>query len=842
MSLYFTHPVWLWLVAPMLIVLALAWSRNLTQMSPARTRCVFALRCCVLLALLGALAGLALAVKSDRRETLFLIDASDSIDPSATQLLEDYLARAHKADPTALMRTIYFAQAPSLLDADALDDALKSQTDLQTALTLAYASLDPTRRSQIVLLSDGVQTQGDFRQALYPDAPCVSTVPLPRNARAEVQLVKLNAPNYVRQGEPYQVEAIVLSSVATDGSISLFQQGLLVEKRQVELQQGENRFLFQARAEENQRNLELLATLDADDDYSLDNNAKSAYVIARGKPQILALSKVPERLRNLTAALRAQDVTLQTRPASAAPSSSMELQQFDAVILADVASTDLTEEQTAALRLYVKEFGGGLLVTGGENAFGGVGYARTPLDDVLPVKANFEKDKEKPSLAIALVLDRSGSMDGDKLELTKDAAKGVVELLAPQDYIDVIAFDDAPREIVPIQNATSATAVSQMIGALVADGSTNIYPALSKATDDLMRVNAKFKHIILLTDGQSVPGDYDSVVRRAAGDNITISSVGIGSDCDRFLLEKLASDGKGRYYQCDDPRYVPQIFARETKLADKSNLEETPFLVMEDASAYKILGNIDLELAPPLLGHVVVETKPTAERVLSTETDQPLMVLWRFGLGYAAVFTSDVDGRWSKEWLDWQDFAPFWAQTLRFLQKQSDDANSQCDVRRENHDAVVTIDAHDPYGDALNGAQLQASFVDKREYAQRVDARQLAPGVYRARAQINLEEPYALQVANCSADGSDPEALALERIFSLQRASESDVRPVDEDALKAIAQTTGGRFNPQPEELPQIAQGTLTAPTRSISLRLALLLIALIAYALDVYARRGLRL
>ena len=88
---------------------------------------------------------------------------------------------------------------------------------------------------------------------------------------------------------------------------------------------------------------------------------------------------------------------------------------------------------------------------------------------------------------------------------------------------------------------------------------------------------AKLKHVIILTDGISSPGDFEGIAQAMAADRITVSTVALGGDADQELLEEIARIGNGRYYVADDPAQVPQIFAKETVTASKSAINEQPF-------------------------------------------------------------------------------------------------------------------------------------------------------------------------------------------------------------------------------------------------------------------------
>ncbi len=84
-------------------------------------------------------------------------------------------------------------------------------------------------------------------------------------------------------------------------------------------------------------------------------------------------------------------------------------------MLSNVAATAMSQQQMEIIRTYVQELGGGLVMLGGDQSFSLGGYYKTTLDEILPVRSDFEKDKEKPSLAMVIAFDKSGSMGGQKL-------------------------------------------------------------------------------------------------------------------------------------------------------------------------------------------------------------------------------------------------------------------------------------------------------------------------------------------------------------------------------------------------------------------------------------------
>src|SRR5262249_6038273 len=159
-----------------------------------------------------------------------------------------------------------------------------------------------------------------------------------------------------------------------------------------------------------------------------ENNHARGLVCCTGKPRVLMIESEPTQGKNLADALEGEGIQVETRAVRSFPESLYDLQQFELLILSNVSATDLKRRQQQLLRTYVKDLGGGLLLLGGHQAFGLGGYSKSELNDLLPVYCDFEHKKEKPSLAIILVIDRSGSMaDEQKMEMAKEAACGVVD-------------------------------------------------------------------------------------------------------------------------------------------------------------------------------------------------------------------------------------------------------------------------------------------------------------------------------------------------------------------------------------------------------------------------------
>ena len=223
---------------------------------------------------------------------------------------------------------------------------------------------------------------------------------------------------------------------------------------------------------------------------------------------MLLIDENEPQARYLTQALEDADIRVNVRNGLGVPDELADLQNYDLVVFADVPANRLTKKQMELIRTYMQDLGGGFMMLGSENSFGLGGYYKTPIEAILPVRTDTEKKKETPSLAMVLVIDKSGSMGGIKIELAKEAARGAVELLGRRDKIGVVAFDGSPFWIAEMHFASDKLYLSDQIGSITANGGTNLYPALEQAYLALTETHAKLKHVIVLSDGMSQPGDW----------------------------------------------------------------------------------------------------------------------------------------------------------------------------------------------------------------------------------------------------------------------------------------------------------------------------------------------
>lgn len=826
----------LWLLVLLVPIVIYFW-RSLSDFPVWQRRWSLLVRSCIVILLVLALAGLALLSPTQRMFVVMAIDRSESVDADAKQHIDEVIAAAKAAQGEHQLAFVDFASEPGAVavhsqDRDELPKEQLRGTNIAAAIETAAASILPSYVPHIVVLSDGRQTIGDAVQAAASAKMPVSTLPLATRDEPEVQVAEVVAPAQVRQDEPFYIEVTVASNHADEGFIDIYRGDILhnPDSKKMKIEPGETRFRIRDTIT-GDKQVEYVARVREFEDTLLDNNSALGVVFASGKPSVLLVDSNSDQTNDLRWALEEQGLLVQVRPVEGVPQSLTELQRFDCLVLSNVPATAMSLQQMEIIITYVQDLGGGLVMLGGDQSFGLGGYYKTTLEEILPVRSNFEKEKEKPSLAMVLVIDKSGSMGGQKMELAKDAAKGTAELLSPADQLGVVAFDGAAYWVSELHSAGDKGYIIDRISTIEAAGGTAIYPGLVQAYDALSTATAKLKHVIVLTDGHSTPGDFEGIARDMVSARITLSSVAVGAESDTRLLEELAQIGGGRYYMCDDPANVPQIFAKETVTASKSAINELPF-VPQVIRPTQVLSGIDLETAPFLLGYVVTRPKPTSELILASESGDPLLAWWRYGLGMTVAFTSDAKRQWAAEWLSWPQFGSFWAQVIRHAMRKNDTKGVFVEVSRQGSQARVMVDSVDDAGQFINAAQTKLTVIGPDLQNVSLPMRQTAPGRYEADLTTAKSGAYQLEIDQ-SRQGVN--TFHQSRGLVVGYPDELRLGPTNQQLLQQVSRVSAGKYNPAIEEIFRPGQRQANAVT---PLWPYLLMAAAALLILDVALRR----
>lgn len=825
------RPLAVLLLAPLLIWVL---GRTLADLPWQQRLLALGLRLAFLAVLGLGLARLVRTAESRRVATVFVVDVSDSV---ANDALEDAraavarLATGRSTDDE--VRLITFARRPRLLELPVQDgrvavapvEALRhgdppeagasekpaAGSDLAAALRLAYGVLPPGYLRRIVLMSDGVETEGDVLAEANRARDLgvrLFTVPYQRPPPAEVAVRELRMPDKVAIGEPFRIIADVYASRASAARVRLFQgESLngLDGAREVTLAPGTNELEFQSVVRVGGEVTYRLVLDRLARDQFTENNAYTVTLSVPGRPTVLYVEGQPQRASYLSGALTAQQFDVDVRSPLGFPGSLQELERFDFVILSDTPREAVGATAQELIARYVRDLGGGFLFAGGEAGFGLGGWAHSPIERILPVRMDAERRKEMPGVAMMLVIDRSGSMSGLPLEMAKAACKATVGTLQGDDLVGVIAFDSQPVRYVKLQPVRYRSRIQNDILRIQAGGGTEIFPALDLAYQDVSTVEARKKHVILLSDGRSPTQGLVDLVQAMIAESITVTTVGLGDGVDGELLRAVADTGGGRYHAVADPNALPRIFTRETEIVARQAAVEEWFPVQQVAPA-AFLDGIAIASAPLLHGYVATQLKASpAQLILASDVGEPILARWRVGLGQTLAWTSDVKNRWAVDWLRWPSFGRFWGQLVREHMRRHDRRELPMKVAVVGGRLHAVVDAFTVDERFDNSLASTLSVMGPAPHGERreVPFAQTAPGRYEAWFPLDRYGSFRLEAQHRKEDrGGDLRVFAqsfghVSHPYPREYASFEPDRP----RLERVAAVGGGTVDPTPDAL-----------------------------------------
>lgn len=796
----------------LLPVLWLVGRFSLSDLPRAQRWMNIGLRALLLVSLSGALVQVVLTSFESRVATIFLVDTSASMPDASIQEAVRHINQAQRArGERDQVQVLAFARNPYIvrLEADEElseiprpedpDDAL--DTDPAAALRMAYGLFPQDHIKRVVIISDGNETRGDFLTEVHRASEFgirLYNQEVEIEVPPEVLIQDLEVPDDIEIGAPFKMIARVFSNHDDSATLELWQNDFRDGTQEVDLIKGMNEVTFETQVSEpGFKEFKLEMEVHGEDHFAANNQyVWSAHI--SGKPRVLYIEGEARARQYLERALRDQQFDLETRGASGLPKSIEELESFDLVLISDVPASDMSTEQMQLLDQYVKQLGGGLIVAGGESSFGPGGYYGSYLERVLPVDFQPKKKRQTPSLALSLVIDKSGSMAGERIELAKEAAKQTVQILDDNDRVGVIAFDDGVEHLVRMQKATNRVRILSDISRLQPSGGTDIAHGLNAALETLMLTAARKKHIILLTDGYSNPGNiFTDLLPTMRIEGITVSAVGVGSESATTLLQRIAEGGGGRYYFTTSPYNVPRIFMKETSTVSRSAMVEEPFRPRVSKQAQALSG-IDWASSPYLLGYVSTQAKPSAEVLLVSDHGEPILARWGRGLGSVAAFTSDLKNRWAVQWVRWPGYAKFWSQLIRSTMRSDERMNLAMRTEINQGQAHIVVDAIGEDDAFINGLESTVALQTPSGDSKEVELNQTAAGRYETRVALDEYGSYSLKAhhdldgtAIGTSMGSISYPYPLEYLF---------LEP-NRAMLQQAASVGGGATNPAPSEL-----------------------------------------
>jgi uncharacterized protein YegL len=894
MTLRFDQP---WFFLGLLLCVPMAWAalRCFVGMTGARRWSAILLRVVLVGVLLAMLAGVSIIRTTDRVAVIACVDRSGSIEqfyragekapgavgPAYPQAVRDFLKSAEKSrKPEDLAGVVLFgafAAASGMLEPSPFlipDDwnGNADGTNIERALRLAGAMIPPDAAGRIVLFSDGVQTAGDGLRAARSLGATnggggrkgsipVDVVPLVYSVQREVVMESLDTPPTVQAGATIPVRVVLSATERATGTLDLQREDISVDingdapgtSLRLTLEPGRNVEIFKVPLPEGRiHRFKAIWTPDpgaAGADTVASNNIAEAVTVSPGPGSVLIVDGVSNGEpagagSTLAAALTQAHMQVESIGPDSLKPDMLWLQQFDLIILQNVAADAMPRETHSALAACVTQLGAGLVMIGGPESFGPGGWKGSEIEPLLPVKLDLPEKLVTPAAAVIMVIDNSGSMnrpvlgsDRSQQDIADEGAALAIESMDKTDLVGVITFNSDYTVDVPLAPNKNAKATAKLVRSIAADGGTNMPPALEEAHRQIKAAKADLKHVIVLSDGVSMGKEQlPDMVEEMAKDGILVTTIAIGNDADVTMMHDMAVRGKGQFYRVIDPTVLPRVLMKAVRIVRSPLIREGKFTPVVIPSGSPVLDGLAEAMGiagrsgvAPLNGLVLTQarTEPTVVNVLATPRDasgssggEPVLAYWNAGLGRVAAFTSDAQRKWAEPWLDatasgggkaseGAGYARFWAQLARTIGRAPASTRTQeFTSELEGDRLTVRLRASTDNGAAMDGLIVPGTIYSRSGAKLDVRLSQVAPGEYEAEADLRA-------VTKDSGDSSGSQAGTYVVVLSPRKVVNGEsqalppvvggvTRPApaglefkalhsDEALMRSIAEATGGR-------------------------------------------------
>ena len=812
---------WFLLLLLLIPVLWIFSFKTLSGLGPFRRLFALGFRTLVFTLMVLALAGVQLLKVSERVTVMYLLDQSESI-PKLTReamlsyVMKDVEAHRRKGDLQSASEdkagVIIFGReatiehppfADEIRSVGMLESLYSLRTDatnIAAALKLAQASFPEDTAKRIVIVTDGNENLGDARTIAATMAETgigIDVVPIKLPSQQEVAVEKIALPPDIRRGQPMEARVVIHNYTEptkdnpkgeVPGRLQVTRQAgsqppelLGSENQRVVLGPGKNVFEFQHTIDVPAGytyKAEFFPDDPAKTDVQLQNNAATAFTHVRGKGRVLLIEdwENPREFEFLVQSLGKQNIEVEVMSSDRLFQGLAELQGYDCVVLANVPrasggdlntskeATNFTDEQIAMLVRNTEQFGCGLVMIGGDRAFGAGGWTNTELEKAMPVDFQIKNAKVKAVGALVMLMHASEIAQGNYWQ--KVIGAEALKVLGPSDYCGCLHWDDfTGRENWLWRDASTGKGLAKVadrqkiwlgkIDRMQPGDMPQFEPAMAMALRDFQSNPASIKHMIIVSDGDPSPPSGTVLAGfKRAGVKISTCAVGAHGPAESGLLQNIATTTGGKYYIVTNPKALPRIFQIEARRVARPLVKEDPKGIPIGITdpTHEMIQNIG-ESVPPVTGFVLTEVKenPLVEVLMRADKIDPkngtILASWTFGAGKTVAFTTDAGRKWANPWTGWEGYDKLFSQMIRFAMRPVNEEGKftiTSDVKDGKVRVVVTaLDKNDEFLNFLNmtaaGSGPDLQNID-------VSFRQEAPGRYVGEFAADQAGSYLLAV------------------------------------------------------------------------------------------------
>lgn len=684
----------------------------------------------------------------------------------------------------------------------------RDSSDLAKGLSLAAAMLPEGNQGRLVLISDGNETEGNVApllDELKARGIPVDVLPVGFDFSKEVWLERLDLPRIVKRGETYDATVLLSSLSAGKGKLRLAENGEVVFEKEIQFTAGKNRFSLPL-PERGPGYYEYVATIETakgEDSWS-ENNVAMSDLYLKGEGKVLVITDARGDSRDwepLVAALKSSERIVQVRMSYETPRDALSLLPYDLIVIPNAPADGFDEMQLRAIHDATYNMGAGLIMLGSKETFGPGGYHRTVIEDALPVSMDVTQKKVMPKGALVLILHTCEIPEGNTW--AKAIAKAAIRVLGGEDEVGLLDYSYGKGDVWEFP-LTPAKEYDTKLVPIINDAVPADMPAfnniMTMAYQALKESDAATKHAIIISDGDPQPPTPE-LLQKYKAEKITVSTVAInphgGTTVD--LMEAIAQQTGGRFFYPKDPNELPSIFIKEAKTLKRSMLQNRIFNPSV-AFPSPVLKGIDA--MPPLRGlvlttpkpraSIILQAPPMAEEVAKGDAPDPVLAIWRYGIGTSAAWTSDLAPNWARDWMAWDKYRAFVRQLVSEVSRV--DRPSELSMTTHTSGARGVISVED-FAKSEVFMEMKARVSGPRGESVDLPLRQVAPRRYQADFPLWGKGRYQVSLAGVgpSTTGAKPRSEQAFGGFAVPYSPEYLRFKSDPLLLKQIAERTGGR-------------------------------------------------
>ncbi len=743
------------------------------------------------------------------------------------------------------------------------EDPAAYATDIEEALKYTAALFDNPQSAKIVLISDGIETDGSVLSAIRSvgvqgikvDVRC-----FPNGEYDDVQITGVEIPD--ENIVPDETFNLIVNMQATE--IAQFYD-LVVYDNGEQIAKLEAAFDYSEQTEEipckisksGMHEIRVVAEVHAAETLNdvTQNDVYVTYINIESFENILVVENIEGESRELCQILEEtynvdtysiqQDVDL-------IPSTIEGLCEYEQVILVNIAYADMPAGFERLLNEYVQDLGGGLLTVGGENRTDAGGniiphaYNRADIEasayfkQMLPILT----EDYTPPLAVMIIIDTSSSMGsgaGSALDGALNGARNCVELLSDRDYCGVVSFTtitDTVSDLIPVAKRQEIYNSITALESGDTGGGTTYAEAIRLAGLALKQVDVERKHIVFISDG--LPGDtqddYLQSIAINANDGITMSTLGMSLTSEgKSVMQSMAEAAGGSFYNAAKVSDITQFMSTDLRVEAIPEISYGEEFSLQIKDITHITEGIEEKDLPGLTGYYGTTAKVGAEVALMGKY-VPIYAEWEYGNGRVGSFMSDLNGTWSAGFIGSpigkaiinnmvKGLFPATApkpQKIDYILSEDNCGNQLSIFGIDETDSIeVTVIPHN----TADGSYIEDVDIVGLEGNRRFGFDIYQPGIYE------------ISISRYNADGEFICETVLYKCFSYSQEYNSfpEKEPIGSELMEVIAIEGGGTVI---EDVLTVYDGFLKELSLEYDLRVLFLILAIILVLIDIAVRK----